>query len=204
MIKTIFDIGANKGETFLDAARQGHNVFAFEPTPELADFIRSWLAKENLSNYKFYELAISDIEGIQKLNISGLWGWGCTSLHEFTDNIHSLWPGREDFRVTHTAEVEVIRLDTFIKQNKIEEIDYLHVDTQGNDYNVLVSLGDQYHIVKEGVIEVPNRVKLYKTKYSKEDYLRLLEKMNFEITKIENDGGDRGSDYEQNVFFKRK
>jgi FkbM family methyltransferase len=201
MKKIIFDVGANNGRTFYRNAVQGDVVYAFEPTPELARYIRDWVSKENVPNFNLYELAVSDVEGIQTLNISGQGDWGCTSLHEYTDNINSIWPGRSDFNVTHKVDVKVIRLDNFIKDNNIEQIDYLHIDTQGNDYNVLLSLGDKHHIVKEGVVEVPNKVHLYKTKYSKQDYIDLLNKLDFEITRIVYDGPEGN---EENVYFRKK
>ncbi len=39
-------------------------------------------------------------------------------------------------------EVQVVRLDTFCELNKINNIDYLHMDVQGGEHNVIKGLGN--------------------------------------------------------------
>jgi len=55
-----------------------------------------------------------------------------------------------------------IRLDTFLELYDINHIDYLWIDAQGSDFNVLQSLGNKIRIVKEGKCEGSERVNLYK------------------------------------------
>lgn len=49
--------------------------------------------------------------------------------------------------------VEGIRLDTFISENDIENIDLLCIDLQGYELNAIKSLGDQLHKVKYIITE---------------------------------------------------
>lgn len=201
MHKVIFDVGSNDGTVFREAARQGHTVHSFEPTPKFANEIRSWVAEQGLTSYHFVEAAVSTSEGTMRFNISSGGDGGCSSLKEYTDNIHQIWYGRPDFNVTEIVNVAVIRMDTYVKTNNIERIDYLHIDTQGSDLDVLKSFGDELHRVVEGVVEVPNLISLYKGVPSKQETIDYLTEQGFQIVSIENDGG---VGYEQNVYFRNR
>jgi len=201
MSKIIFDVGANDGTVFREAARQGHVVHAFEPTPKFAKQIRSWVSEQGLSSFIFVEAAVSTSEGMMKFNISAGGDGGCSSLKEYTDNICEIWSGRPDFKVTEVIDVPVIRMDAYVSKNNIERIDYLHIDTQGSDLDVLKSFGDELHRVVEGVVEVPNTMTLYKCVPSKQETIDWLIRQGFQIVSIENDGY---AGEEQNIYFRNK
>lgn len=157
--------------------------YAFEPTPHMCEIIKSRAI--GLENYILIEKAVSDFEGIAKFNVAGQADWGCSSLLDFSQNSKTEWPGRTDFKVTETIEVEVIRLDNFIKENNIKEIEYLHVDTQGSDLKVLVGLGESLRIVKSGTIEAANKIEiLYKGQNTKDECVVFLEKNGFKIESV--------------------
>ena len=199
MSAVIFDVGANFGKTFMNHARQGNHVYAFEPTPHLISEIKKWCF--DIPTYHLIEMAVSDVEGVMDFNVAGQADWGCSSLYQFSDDLKEKWGWRTDFKVTETIKVDVIRLDTFILKNNISKIDYLHVDTQGNDLKVMKSLGAEIGRVKSGVIEVSNLVSLYKNTPTKEECLNFLEETGFAIERIEDSDG---MNYEQNVYFTRK
>jgi FkbM family methyltransferase len=184
-----FDVGANDGNSLLHIAQESPNyiVYAFEPTPRLIDIIKS--KTSNLPNYHLIPKAVADYNGTDKFYISGNADWGTSSLCKFNDNLEEKWPGRTDFKVTDSVDVDVIRLETFLEENQhITSIDYLHVDVQGKDLEVLFGLGKYLTIVKEGVIEMPTRHdnKLYKNqKYLAEDAIVFLKQNGFEITQIQ-------------------
>lgn len=169
MKKLIFEVGANDGReinhllnTFPDA-----EYYGFEPTIEL---YANKLIKEHGSNpnVNFFPIAISDYNGFSKFNIAGQDDWGCSSLFEFTDGIGKIWPGRSEanFKMTHSYNVPIMRLDTFI-ENYIEpkyseyEIQYIWIDTQGSDVNVLYGLNNHIDKVKAGKVEVAYKLELY-------------------------------------------
>lgn len=158
----VLDIGANNGSSNIHRAQNGDTVYAFEPTPEMIIEIEKKTA--GMPNYHLNKVAVSNYNGKATFNVAGHCDWGCSSLNEFSDNLEKTWPGRGDFKVTHTIDVEVIRLDSFIEANGIQQIDYLHCDAQGSDLQVLEGLGKYISIVKEGVIEVAanNELALYK------------------------------------------
>lgn len=157
----IFDVGANDGgHTNKFLAQEGALVYAFEPTIEL----QNQLQKKFKNNNNFFLIpAAVDIEnGFRYFNVAGTKDWGCSSLHEFTDNIDQLWPNRPDFHFTDRYKVLTLRLDTFCVLHNITQIDFLHIDAQGNDFNVLKSLGEKINLVQSGECEAALKVNLYK------------------------------------------
>lgn len=200
---TFFDVGANLGTDSLKVAmgRSDAKVYAFEPTPRLIEHLKS--CSVGLNNYIIVPKAVSNYNGETTFYISGNADWGCSSICEFNDNLEKTWPGRTDFKVTDQVKVEVIKLVDFIKENDIESIDYLHVDAQGQDLEVLMGLEEKINIVKAGVIEMPTShdTKLYKNqKYLKDDAIKFLEENGFEIKGINSNDAQCN---EVNIFFNK-
>ncbi len=196
---TVFDVGANDGSTFeplIHGPRWIH-VYAFEPTPELVRQMQSRYGRH--SNFHLIPKAVGECTGTATFNVAGQADWGCSSLLEFSEGLERTWPGRDDFVVTQRIEVEVIRLDDFVRTNGISSIDYLHIDTQGTDLSVLRSLGDEISRVRSGVVEVPadREVMLYKNQHCREEMLDFLAGHGFEVWKTESQQN------EENLFFRR-
>jgi FkbM family methyltransferase len=209
-----FDIGANNGSDSMHWLNhhidKGGIVYAFEPTPQLCEKIKTQIQERKWQDrYLVIQKAVSHFNGTAPFYVSGQADWGCSSLDQFQDSIEleKTWPGRQDFKVTDTIQVEVIRLDQFIEDEKLLakdpnfRIDYLHVDAQGEDLNVLKSLGKYLTLVKEGVIEMPSshQQKLYKDQlYVMEDAVNFLKENGFIIDKIESNDTQTN---EVNIYF---
>lgn len=209
MTKFYFDIGANDGRSMISRAYEPDSVvYAFEPTPELVEKLRENYS--NLPNYHVIPKAVSDKEGKATFYISGHADWGCSSLCNFQndDTLKRTWPGRTDFGVTQSVEVEVIRLATFISDLRknsvqIDEIEYFHCDAQGKDLEVLMGMGKEIGLIKRGVIEMPTShlSKLYSDQYFiDKDAIEFLENRGFEIISIESNDDQRN---EVNIHFSR-
>lgn len=202
MEKIFFDVGANHGTDSIHIAVYDPNsiVYAFEPTPILFDYLTN--KTKDMPNYHVIKKAVSNYNGKANFNIAGQSDWGCSSLLNFSEKSKTEWVGRTDFNVTEVIEVDVIRLDDFITENNITNIDYLHVDTQGSGLNVLLGLGDKISIVKNGKIEAATKNDiLYEGQNLLKDCVDFLDSNNFEITNIwENDAHGN----EVNVEFKQK
>jgi len=199
--KVFFDVGANNGFTSVPVAQNNGDVkvYAFEPTPEMIQEIER--KTQGFNNYFLTKKAVSNYNGKATFRVAGHADWGCSSLLEFSDKSKTEWPGRTDLNVTHEIEVDVIRLDTFIKEHNITKIDYLHIDTQGSDLKVLEGLGDYINIVMEGAMEAAAKENiLYNGQNTQQESIEFLQKNGFEVTGIQiND------EYHNkvNIFFKR-
>jgi len=200
MKKIVFDVGANNGDTCHRFSEDSlTTVYAFEPTPYL---LKRFLYQKQKENYIVVPYAITDFDGEAIFNIAGQCDWGCSSIHEFEDNLEITWPGRTDFKVTEKIKVQTQRMDTFIKNNNIQQVNYLHCDTQGNDLNVLKSFGEYIKIVESGVVEAANQNPLYKNvDNSVNSITNFLEKNNFVIINMSENDPYRN---EINIEFKKK
>lgn len=196
-MKTIIEVGANRGtDTEKWLVDPDNIVYCFEPTPELCNLL--WEKFSNFSNFHLFAGAV-DVENSWKtFNIAGQKDWGCSSLHTFNQNIEELWPKRKDFKFTQSINTFCIRLDSFIEMSNIDIVDYLWVDAQGNDWNVLKSLGKKIDLVKEGKCEVAYTVNLYNTDNTIENVKPWLEKRGFNVSVIPDSAGK-----ECDLHFKR-
>lgn len=200
----LFDVGANAGQDSLERTKTNPNVecWAFEPTPELL----VQLASESESfkdRYHIFDCAISDFNGQATFNVAD--NLGCNSLNTFSDGLDRTWPGRTDFKVVDTIDVQVRRLDDWFREvnPNIDRIDYFHCDTQGCDLKVLQGMGEFLHLIQEGMVECARdtEVQLYKENHTIEDMISFLSSNGFEI--IEITSGDWHNN-EFNLHFKKK
>jgi hypothetical protein len=100
-------------------------------------------------------------------------------------------------------EVETTRLDTFIEEYGLQDrtIDYLYIDAQGVDLQVLQSLGKYIKNVKEGVLETVKdpQKSIYTNQLSTLATVEnFLNENGFKITKVENNDP---TNFEFNVYF---
>jgi len=171
MKKIKIEVGANNGRDTIKLAGDGSIVYSFEPTHELLTQYLWPLAKNN-ENIHIIPFAVDIKNSFQTFNIAGQRDWGCSSLYEFSENIEQKWPNRPDFKKTDSYIVPTITLYDFCNLYGIESIDMLHIDAQGNDFNVLLSLKDKISIVKRGVVEASDKVDLYSGTTNRIEYIR--------------------------------
>lgn len=196
----IIEVGGNQGQDTEKFLEKDRLVYCFEPIPYLANLLSEKYGK--LPNFHLMSFAIDLENGFKKFNIDNRADWGCSSLHDVAvDNPNGIC--YEDY----IHNVMCMRLDTFMDLYEIEEIDYLHIDAQGNDYRVLQSLGDKIESVKEGVVEVSQKSKYYSVDDNTVEIVKpWLESHGFSV-KVEDDGVGKEfatiTGNEANLFFKR-
>lgn len=203
MTFVLFDVGANWGTDSIEVTAENPNysTYAFEPTPELYDHLKSQTSQYS-DRYQVYRIALSDYTGTAKFNVAAHQDWGTSSLLEFSEGLEHTWAGRHDFYVDRVIDVAVMRFDTWFELIKppIQKIDFFHCDTQGSDLAVLRGMGDYIDFIKEGVVEVPMvpEVKLYKGQHTKEEMEDFLSDHGFEVTRI------HYQQNEHNLYFGKK
>jgi FkbM family methyltransferase len=208
----IFDVGAFNGADGIALALKNPNIMihAFEANPEMIQAIKILKNKiekrigKKIKNYRYYNYAVSNTNKISTFYIAK--NPTVSSLSKFSKSIELTWPGYKEAHchVIKKIKVKTITLEKFCKKNLIFSIDYLHVDTQGNDLNVLKGLGSLIKIVQEGQIEsaVSSKVKLYEKNHSLKDAKSFFKLNNFSIKKIE--FVDENITNEVNVYFESK
>ena len=200
---TCIEIGANGGSETEVYAQKYDKVYAFEPVKELTANL--WEKFRDYDNVIIIPFAIDLTNEFKNFNISTEFDWGCSSLFDFTDNLKENWNPhsefyRADFFHHYSYKVPTITLYDFVTLYNINQIDFLHIDAQGNDLNVLKSLKDKLNIVQSGVMECSCKMDLYKNTSNRlEDSIEFLTSNNFAITK----GNIQGEGNEMNLEFKQ-
>ena len=208
----IFDVGAFNGLDGLILAIKNPEtmVHAFEANPNLIKEIKrnkkkiELFKKIKIKNYKINNYAVSNKNGLLKFNIAK--NPTVSSLNEFSNNLDITWPGYREAHCTVVKKIKVksITLEKYCNDNKINIINYLHVDTQGSDLKVLKGLKKKIKIVQKGVLEAALNLKnsLYKKNHTIKEAKFFLMKNKFKILKIED--VDENIKNEKNIFFYKK
>lgn len=112
-----FDIGANIGMFSLLFSRYSQEVYSFEPMPRNVDFFKKMMVINKITNIKFFSLAISDKNGIQKFKSGDSIATGGLSING-------------------NLEVLTTTLDTFIKEKKVKP-SIIKIDVEGGELLIL-------------------------------------------------------------------
>ncbi len=210
--KHIFDVGAFNGVNGLALAAKNPDtlVNAFEANKDLIKIIIKLKKKleirlgRKLNNYKIHNLAVSNKNKTSYFYIAK--NPTVSSLHKFSKNLDKTWPGYKDSHC-HTikkVKVKTITLKYFCFKNKIKVINYLHVDTQGNDLNVLKGLGSEIKIIKQGVMEssLSKKSSLYQDNHILSEVKKFFRERSFAIIKINPIESSLGN--EVDIYYRNK
>jgi FkbM family methyltransferase len=133
-----FDIGANIGSYTLIASEQSSAlVYSFEPHPSTFQQLKNNVDLNKRSNVKLFNIAIGAEDG----NIY------------LTDNPGSSTNHIEANPNENTIEIVCRRMDNFCITNKIEP-DYVKMDVEGFEFDVIKSFGDMLCSVKLFFVEI--------------------------------------------------
>ena len=121
------DVGANKGDFSLLAARLMHDrgrVLCFEPEPANVGWIERSVARNRYESIEVLPIALADAEGTATLHLGEKSGW------------HSLLR-TDGVAVTGSIDVPTRRLDDVLAERGIERVDAVKIDVEGAEDRVL-------------------------------------------------------------------
>tara|TARA_B100000029_G_scaffold413419_1_gene416416 strand:- start:1359 stop:2105 length:747 start_codon:yes stop_codon:yes gene_type:complete len=120
--KSIFDVGANRGEwsNNLKEIFKDANFFLFEPQIEMEPFLKRFT--DNNPGSEYFLLALGEKEKVEEI---GIWPgyYGTTFLHQNLD--------------LEKREINVQSINNLIQNNRIPIPDVLKMDVQGFEMNIL-------------------------------------------------------------------
>jgi len=143
----IIDVGAAGFPNGNEKYKQGDTVILFEPIQGPYNDLTNKFS--NNSNIYIYNLALSDVKG--KATFYNTKKRNCSSLREPNADV-LLKRNRVDIAEYTTTTVETDLLDNYTKD--IDVVDFLKLDTQGSEYEVLKGGLDTLTKTKELKVEV--------------------------------------------------
>ncbi len=178
-IETIFDVGANVGDTIkkFKSLFPNSQIHAFEPNPTIFEKLKqntSHLDKLNLNN-----VGVGDKNGILKLNrhINS----GATSFK----NPNTITNPTYSQKIIDQIDVPVITLSEYIESNKIVDIDLLKIDVEGFEFEVLQGFSVDQLCKKTKVIFIEsNLIEKMLNQALIEEIIAFLRKNNFTLYNI--------------------
>lgn len=122
-VATVFDVGANVGQTVekIRAQHPNADIWAFEPVPRAFEV----LSAEYGGSARCFNIALGAQAGTSLSRAQG------------TSSRNRLLARTQEVLRRDTIEVTVVRGDDFCEQHGIDFISYLKTDTEGHDLSVL-------------------------------------------------------------------
>ncbi len=118
----VVEVGANIGAFAIPAARRAQVVYAIEPVRANFELLVRNIELNGTGNVRPYRLALRDRNGTSPITREGMAG----SFH---------------FRnpTSQTEEVPTSTLETFLNENHIDRVDYLKMDCEGAEWEIILS-----------------------------------------------------------------
>ena len=129
----VIEAGANIGsETLLISKLVGQgSVYGFEPNPYTFERLSINVSVNSLTNVKVFDCALGESDGNINFNI-------------YPKNFCNPGMSSKYMETPITQKITVVQktLDSFIKQNNIDKVDFLKMDIQGAEMDLLLGAGE--------------------------------------------------------------
>ncbi len=129
---TVVDIGANIGLFSLFASRRTERVYSFEPSAEYFSYLRNNIQSNDISNVECFNLAVCNKSGKRRLYALEGSKTGDSMFHEGEN------------KDTAAVDVECITLPEIMSRYRIAQLDFLKLDCEGCEYEVLLELPSEH------------------------------------------------------------
>jgi FkbM family methyltransferase len=173
-LKTIFDVGANKGDwTQFAKSIVGDSVqfHCFEVVPDTFKKLQKNYSTN--ANVKLNNVGLSDSEGEFIIHYD--------SLNSGTATVYNpLFFGAEKSKIN----VRSIRGDSYVSENNVDKINFLKIDVEGMEPNVLRGFSETLKQGKIDIIQFEYGLVNIQSKFLLKDAYEMLGVYNFEIGKI--------------------
>jgi len=146
--ETVVDVGAHIGRYTLIAAKTASRVISIEPEPTNFSLLQDNIKLNNFTNVIALQVALSNKKSRKKFYVAGGGDTGTSSLQQDFS-----W--RLDLGVMRKAvEVETQTLDSIVDSLEIRAIDWLKIDVEGHEVQVLEGGGQTLARTRKLILEV--------------------------------------------------
>lgn len=145
-IRNAFDVGANLGQSAIDICEHHPEcvIWCFEPIPATYQLLENQLRQ--YSNCKLFPIALGAkvSHGIMEVNLAA----------SDTNRIISTAEDRLETGDSSRLTVPIETLDHFVSKHAVGNIDFLKIDTEGHDLDVLQGAVATLKARKTGILQV--------------------------------------------------
>lgn len=194
--KIVFDIGCFRGSFTTNLIKEENKIdnnstfYLFDPNPKTKEYLKKIIQSKNIH---YFNIAFDDSNTKKKFYLNNFFESSGSSLNTTIKNDKSWINTRKFFmrivqpfkKIGDFTEIEVQTqtIDNFCSINKIDTIDILKIDTEGNEGKVLNGAKNLLQKNKIGIIyvEISDTKKNF---LEKEKYIHsFLKEYNFELKK---------------------
>jgi len=145
--KTVIQIGSHVGDTINDPIFEkvdlSTNLILIEPVEYLFNILKyNYNEKYKNNNFLFINKAVSNFIGKIEMTIPSQKN-NFLELPFYASQLSSINPYHVKLHlpniITEKIEVETTTLNNIVDEFKIKEIELLHIDTEGHDYEILMN-----------------------------------------------------------------
>jgi FkbM family methyltransferase len=154
-IINLIDVGAHHGETIklFNSKFNIHNIYAFEPSYKNFKILEKKTKNIKNTNLKIYNYGIGETEGLFDFNESDESQSSTlvkinynSKYYKRKKNLLRFFKKEQD--LFFTTKVNIKTLGNFLKNQKIDNVEILKIDTEGYDFNVIKSLENNLSLIK--------------------------------------------------------
>ena len=194
--KVVFDVGCYRGTFTKKLIQCGHklgkkfNFFLFDPNPNVKNYLSILL---NSKNIKYFDFALDNSNTKKKFYLNNFFEPSGSSLNTIAKN-DKIWNRTRRMvmlvlqpfkKIANFSEIEVKTqtLDNFCHNEKIDFIDVLKIDSEGNELNILK--GAEKLLLKDKIYLIYTEISENKKEFGKKEntVLNFLNSHNFELKK---------------------
>lgn len=177
--RTIFDVGANRGDWSEHCARlfPSARIHSFEIVPKTAERLKSRV--NGIPNVAVNQFGLSDVSGEASIYVH----------HEF-DSLSSMMPGVELIHsgISDKISSKTTTGDAYLAEHDLDRIDILKIDVEGVEDRVLKGFAHALADRRVTVIQFEYGQLNIFSRFLLLDFYRLLEPLGFVLGKLYPDG----------------
>jgi len=179
----VIDVGGHAGQftkIFSCLAKKG-KIFSFEPGEYAYSILKKTKKIKKLTNVTLIQKGLSSLEGLVSFRVpikrSGSIGYGTS---------HVFLSGHETISSAFIEQqVSVIPLDKFIKINQLERIDFIKIDVEGHELNVLKGAQETIKVYRPSIMIEINSEHLDRAGVDKTKIFEFLENIGYKSARID-------------------
>lgn len=172
-LSTVFDVGANIGAWTIQVKKLFPNtlLYSFEPIPSTFNLLST--NTSNLDEVKIFNLALSN----EKSQIN-------MKFYENNSIFSSIYQSSLVTDEFQNVQVDCVRGDEFCNENQIELIDFLKIDTEGNEFQILLGFQEMIKNRQIRFIQFEYGVFSLETKYLLKDFFGFFKSHGYCVGKL--------------------